>query len=359
MGKYIAKYYETRVKEYVIEDADSEEDVKQQLINGIDCGAFQHPDTIVGDHCEIREVTELDQFPEKCYELYKLDWMKRSGYTFKDLIQFLKNAYTDAISSDQINISTTPDEDIDLLFKTLESQGFQGSLYVCFNEFMDYEFQDEDYMQYLLDDSDFSYWKEHYMTGQIGEKSLAKLKAGDIFMKGGKEFIVLNQESGKTRICLNGYHGEDMQFDAGNCPDYKSSDLKEYCDTEVYEEFAEIFGEDNICEEEVFLITMDGQKKYGICNCRVRPLTFDEWRKYNQYLPKEVFNEWYWLCTPWSTPDRGWEHSVAVCGNAGTLYGNSALYSGRCAPACVISSSVKVEQVYPAIRREERQRGEK
>lgn len=54
MGKYIATYYETRVKEYVIEDADSEEDVKQQLINGIDCGAFQHPDTIVGDHCDIK-----------------------------------------------------------------------------------------------------------------------------------------------------------------------------------------------------------------------------------------------------------------------------------------------------------------
>lgn len=175
--------------------------------------------------------------------------------------------------------------------------------------------------------------------------SVADLKAGEIFSKGGREFIVLNQESGKTRICLNGYHGEDMQFDADNRPDYKSSDLKEYCDTEVYEEFAEIFGEDNICEEEVFLITMDGQKKYGICNCRVRPLTFDEWRKYNQYLPKEVFDEWYWLCTPWSTPDRGWEHSVAVCYGAGGLSSIIAYVSFRCAPACVISSSVKAERV--------------
>ena len=176
--------------------------------------------------------------------------------------------------------------------------------------------------------------------------SVANLKAGEIFSKGGREFIVLNQESGKTRICLNGYHGEDMQFDTGNCPDYKNSDLKEYCDTEVYEEFSEIFGEDNICDEEVLLITMDGQKKYGICNCRVRPLTFDEWRKYNQYLPKEVFDEWYWFCTPWSTPDRGWEHSVAVCNATGNLNGyGAAIGSGRCAPACVISSSVKVERV--------------
>lgn len=173
---------------------------------------------------------------------------------------------------------------------------------------------------------------------------VADLKAGDIFSKGGREFIVLNQESGKTRICLNGYYGEDMEFDAGNRPDYKISDLKGYCDTEVYEEFAVIFGEDNIFTEEIDLTTMDGQKTYGSCNCRVRPLTFDEWRKYNQYLPKEVFDEWYWLCTPWSTPDRGWEYSVAVCHSAsGFLYYDVATTAGRCAPACVISSSVKVD----------------
>lgn len=45
--------------------------------------------------------------------------------------------------------------------------------------------------------------------------SVADLKAGDIFSKGGKEFIILNKESGKTRICLNGYYCEDMKFDGG------------------------------------------------------------------------------------------------------------------------------------------------
>ena len=174
---------------------------------------------------------------------------------------------------------------------------------------------------------------------------VADLKPGEIFSKGRGEFIVLNQESGKTRICLNGYYGEDMKFDIDSRADYKSSDLKEYCDTEVYEKFSEIFGEDNIWEEEVDLTTMDGQKAYGACNCSVRPFTFDEWRKYNQYLPKEVFDEWYWLCTPWSTPDRGWEHSVAVCNSEGALYAASAANSSWCAPACVISSSVKVERV--------------
>lgn len=171
------------------------------------------------------------------------------------------------------------------------------------------------------------------------------LKVGDVFAKGGMEFIVLDQESGKTRICLNGFYGEEIAFDEDNCPDYRMSEIKSFCDEEVYEKFAEIFGEDNIFEEEVDLTTMDGQKNYGSCNCKVRLLTFDEWRKYNQYLPREIFDEWYWLCTPWSTPDRGWEHSVAVCYSAGCLGSYSAGGSNRCAPACVISSSVKVERV--------------
>lgn len=160
---------------------------------------------------------------------------------------------------------------------------------------------------------------------------LADLKAGEIFERDGREFIVLDQEDGKTRICLNGYHGEDMRFDADECPDYKKSDMKEYCDTEVYEEFIEIFGEDNIFEEEVDLVTMDGQKTYGSCNCSVRPLTFDEWRKYNQYLQKEVFDEWYWLCTPWSTPDRERQHCVAVCTFTGYLIRANVSAAGRCA----------------------------
>lgn len=174
---------------------------------------------------------------------------------------------------------------------------------------------------------------------------VADLKAGDIFSKGGREFIVLNQESGKTRVCLNGYYCEDMKFDGDNYSDYILSSLKEYCDTEVYKEFAEIFGEDNIFEEEVDLTTMDGQNAYGNYICSVRPLTFDEWRKYNQYLTKEVFDKRYCLCTPWSTPDRGWEHSVAVCSTAGHLSFDVTNSRFRCAPVCVISSSVKVERV--------------
>lgn len=175
--------------------------------------------------------------------------------------------------------------------------------------------------------------------------SVAELREGDIFVRGGKEFIVLKQESGKTRICLNGYYGEDMEFDADDCPDYKVSDLKGYCETEVYEEFAGIFGVDNIIEEEVDLTTVDGQKAYGSCNCRVRPLTFDEWRKYNQYLPSEVFDECYWLCTPWSTPNRGWGYSVADCAIGGGLNFESANVDERCVPVCVIASSVKAERV--------------
>ena len=35
-----------------------------------------------------------------------------------------------------------------------------------------------------------------------------ELKAGDVFEKDGMEFIILDQEPGKTRICLNGFYGK-------------------------------------------------------------------------------------------------------------------------------------------------------
>jgi len=62
------------------------------------------------------------------YLLYKLDWAKSRGYNIED--------YDD-------------------------EHGFNGESWVCFEEFLDSEFQDEECMRYLLDDKDFILWSEH------------------------------------------------------------------------------------------------------------------------------------------------------------------------------------------------------
>ena len=78
-----------------------------------------------------------------------------------------------------------------------------------------------------------------------------------------------------------GLYREDVEFDS-NTPDYKVAAVRNLFDSDIYEEFAQVFGAGNIIEHEVDLTTVDMQKDYGEAVCKVRPLTFDEVRKYKK-----------------------------------------------------------------------------
>lgn len=78
------------------------------------------------------------------YEKYKLDWMLQHGYTLKDLVSELSGCMGEE------------DEDLITTFDIWESDyGFGSEIWACFDEFIDNEYQDEDYMKQLLN------WKEY------------------------------------------------------------------------------------------------------------------------------------------------------------------------------------------------------
>lgn len=82
---------------------------------------------------------------EVAYEKYKLDWMLRQSYTINDLIASL-HAYQEDV------FSPLPD-----LFGEWETEaGFDGCLWVCFEEFLGAEYLDEEYMKSLLSDSEYN-----------------------------------------------------------------------------------------------------------------------------------------------------------------------------------------------------------
>ncbi len=85
---------------------------------------------------------ELEAMHKRLYELYKLDWMMRHGYSLRDLINCLGE-----IQEEECEGS------INDLFETFESDmGFGcASLYVCFAEFMVSEFLDPEYVKHLCD----------------------------------------------------------------------------------------------------------------------------------------------------------------------------------------------------------------
>ena len=157
-------------------------------------------------------------------------------------------------------------------------------------------------------------------------------------------FIVLEQKENSTAVITEDLYREDVKFD-GACTDYKKSSLRELCDGEILNEFSEEFGKENICTNEAGLVTVDGQEVFGKLLTKVRPLTFDEAREYNDLLVNKDLPDWYWTCTPWSTKERGWEYSVAVVSPSGSVGDNYYYGSFGVRPFCILKSNIFVSKV--------------
>ena len=121
--------------------------------------------------------------------------------------------------------------------------------------------------------------------------------------------------------------------------------MRELCDGEILNEFVAEFGEDNICENEAGLVTVDCQEVFGKLLTKVRPVTFDEGRKYNELLVNKELPDWYWTCTSWSTAERDWPYSVAVVSPSGNFDDFSYRYGCGVRPLCILKSNIFVSRV--------------
>lgn len=174
---------------------------------------------------------------------------------------------------------------------------------------------------------------------QKNKVMLKDIPVGGKFDTGIGRFIVLEQKEDCTAVITEDLYRKDVEFD-GDCADYKKSSLRELCEGEILNEFYDEFGEENICTNEPGLVTVDGQEVFEKLLTKVRPLTFDEAREYNDLLVNKDLPDWYWTCTPWSTKERGWEYSVAVVSPSGNIDCNGCSSSFGVRPVCIFSSSI-------------------
>lgn len=182
---------------------------------------------------------------------------------------------------------------------------------------------------------------------ELHEKNLvmlADLKPGDKFSTGIGNFIVLEQKEDCAVIITEKLYMEGEIFDA-SCNDYKKSSLREKFDGEILDEFISEFGEKNICENEAGLVTVDGQKAFEKLLTKVRPLTFDEAREYNDLLVNEKLPDWYWTCTPWSTKERGYGRTAAIVSPRGYFNRNICSCNYGVRPVCILKSNLFVSRV--------------
>ena len=163
------------------------------------------------------------------------------------------------------------------------------------------------------------------------------LTIGDTFKVAGLLWKILDITE-KGYVCLAERLEKDMQFDS-NCNDWKSSDLRKYLNEDFFQKLAQEIGEQNIVSFERDLISLDGQKEYGVCEDKVSLISFDEYRKYRELIPNTKNYSW-WTLTPDSTKcndDEVWVRYVSPSGRIG----------GRCCnnddgvrPFCIFSSLI-------------------
>lgn len=172
---------------------------------------------------------------------------------------------------------------------------------------------------------------------------LSEIPAGEKFTTDIGKFIVLEQCGDCTKIITEDLYRKNVRFD-DDTRNYAKSKLRKLCDGEIYEEFAGVFGADNTIPLPVKLTSVDMQNEFEPVDCKVRPITFDEAREYNDFLVNKELPDWYWTCTPWSTEERGWKYSIAVVAPSGII-GSCDYISSCCVrPFCILKSNIFVSK---------------
>lgn len=174
---------------------------------------------------------------------------------------------------------------------------------------------------------------------------LSELQPGETFKIGEHDFIVLKQNgcSGTTNVISKGFMSENIVFD-DDTKDYNNSNLKKIIEENIQPAIEAGVGVGNIIEQVVSLTSVDMQGEFKPCYCKVRPITFDEARKYNNLLVNKDLDDWWWTCTPWSTADRGWKRTIAVVSPSGNVYGNRCYCDGGVRPFCILKSNIFVSK---------------
>lgn len=181
-------------------------------------------------------------------------------------------------------------------------------------------------------------------TEKENKVQLSELEPGEVFKIGEHDFIVLEPGFTQTKVISKDFMAKNVVFDE-ETRDYNKSNLKKVIEEEIQPIIEEAVGEENIVEHIVKLTSVDMQREFDDCKCKVRPITFDEAREYNNLIVNEDLDDWWWTCTPWSTEARGRQYSMAVVSPSGDVI-DYGCYRGNngVRPVCILKSNIFVSK---------------
>ena len=174
-----------------------------------------------------------------------------------------------------------------------------------------------------------------------GKDRLGNLNPGEHFKIADWDFIVLQHNERGTLVISNNLLAENEKF--GETRNYKESNVKKVIEEKLLPVVEDAVGKNNIIEHYVKLTSVDMQNEFGDVKCRMRPISFDEAREFNNLLVNNDLPDWYWTLTQWSIEERGWKYSVAVVSPSGH-FNCYNYFSGGVRPVCILNSNIFVSK---------------
>ena len=130
----------------------------------------------------------------------------------------------------------------------------------------------------------------------------------------------------------------DMKFGENN--DWRESPIRKKLNEELYQKIVTELGEDALVTIQTDLFSHDGLRDYGNCDDMVSLLTYDLYRNNRENIKK--FDEWFWTCTPDSTPTGCGSGCVRYVFSDGDVGCGWCGGSGAVRPFFILKSSIFV-----------------
>ncbi len=179
---------------------------------------------------------------------------------------------------------------------------------------------------------------------------LKDLNPGETFMIGEHEFIVLEQIWGiggrdfdATSVVSKDFMLENVAF-GSDTRNYLISDLRDKIEEKILPIIEEEVGSENIVEIPCALRSVCGENEFGMFTSKVRPMTFDEVRKYHEFIPNEKLDDWWWTCTPWGSDKNGNIKTIAAVSPSGRIDCINCHGGSGVRPFCILKSDIFVSR---------------
>lgn len=170
-------------------------------------------------------------------------------------------------------------------------------------------------------------------------KTLAEVANGELFEVAGIEFIKFADQNGQTVAVA-----KDVFFSSefGKNNNFATSEVKHKLEEEILSKLEKAIGSENIIEQEVDLLSFDGDDKWGKIKCKMSIPTFDFYRANVKIFDKYKPDQWWWLATPDTTSahnNDNWILCVAPAGDVISFIYNNYL---GVRPFLIFNSSISV-----------------